>query len=375
MVVMAASEGFVPPPYPHDRLVGLAKVANQHDGGMVDMSIGTPIDPPPPGVREVLASSESIRGYPPPGGTAAMRQGATDWLSRRFGVDIDAEFIGPCVGTKELVAGLPHWLRLKNPSKDTILYPEISYPSYAMGANLGGCRAVAVPVNEKWQLDLNAVAAQDVERALAIWVNTPANPTGGLDDLGAVVEWGRYHDVLVLSDECYAEFTWDGAPQSVLTHGTQGVLAVHSLSKRSNLAGLRVGFYTGDPDLTVYLQELRKHAGFMVPGPVQEVAAMVFADDEHVAAQRHKYLKRLQWAAKLFGDRYNIPISLPGGGFYLWVEAPDGDDWGFAERLASEAGVLVSPGEFYGSASRGYVRMAMVLRDEQLGLVESRFGR
>lgn len=369
---MATNAAFVPPPYPHDRLASLAEIASSHSSGMVDLSIGTPSDPPPSFVADVLAKTNAVRGYPPPAGTIEMREAASAWLARRFGARVEADLIGPCIGTKELVAGLPHWLRLRQPQKDTVLYPEISYPTYAMGAQLAGCRAVPVPVNENWQLDLAAISPSDIERALALWVNTPANPTGGLDDLSAVVQWGHDHGVLVLSDECYAEFTWDGAPQSVLSYTSQGVLAVHSLSKRSNLAGLRVGFYTGDPEVTVYLQELRKHAGFMLPGPTQEVAAVVYGDDDHVEAQRRIYWQRLVWGAKVFGEAYNISVALPGGGFYLWVAAPNGDDWGFAKRLATDAGVLVSPGEFYGPAASGYVRIALVQPQEQLDLVQER---
>lgn len=176
----------------------------------------------------------------------------------------------------------------------------------------------------------------------------------------------------MLSDECYAEFTWDGPARTILASGSDGVLAVHSLSKRSNLAGMRAGFYTGDADLVHYLQEVRKHAGFMLPGPVQAAAVVAFGDDVHVDAQRDTYLGRLQRCAAVLAGSYGIDVSLPGGGFYLWVRAPDDDAWAFARRLAEDAGVLVSPGEFYGPTGASHVRLAMVQPDDRIDLLEQR---
>ena len=206
------------------------------------------------------------------------------------------------------------------------------------------------------------------------------NPAGGLDDLDAVASWGREREVLVCSDECYAEFTWDGPPgpgglpgATILSSGSDGVLAVHSLSKRSNLAGLRVGFYAGDAALVHYLGEVRKHAGFMVPGPAQAAGAAALADQDHVLVQRDRYRRRLeQMAAVLAASGLEVPM--PGGGFYLWVPAPDGDAWGLAERLAQRLGIVVSPGEFYGDAAPGHVRVAVVQPDEVIAAVAERAG-
>lgn len=378
--------GFVPPPYPYDRLDDLRVVADAFPGGCVDLSVGTPCDPPPAAVVEALATSGRERGYPPSIGTPAYRQAAAGWLARRFGVSLDpATEVAACVGTKELVAGLPHWLRLRNPERDTVLYPAVSYPTYAMGATLAGCRAVPVPVDDSWRLDLAAIDERDAARALCLWSNTPGNPAGGLDDLAAVVAWGRDRGVLVCSDECYVEFTWDAGdgrgpvlPRpgvfvglSTLQHGTEGVLAVHSLSKRSNLAGVRAGFYAGDAALVGYLSEVRKHAGFMVPGPVQAAGAVALSDDAHVDDQRARYWRRLVDLAGLF-ERLGAPVSLPRGSFYLWVPAADGDAWGLARRLAEQIGMLVSPGEFYGVAGREHVRVAAVQPDDRLALLADR---
>ena len=378
---MSAAAGFVPPPYPYDRLIPVREVAARHEGGAVDLSVGTPCDPPPAVVLDALAGSDSERGYPPSVGTAQLRAAAIEWMRRRFGVDLDGQQLAACVGTKELVVGVPHWLRLRDPSRDTVLYPAVSYPSYAMGAELAGCRAVPVPVDEHWRIDLSAVDPGDAARALCLWVNTPANPTGAVDDLDAAAAWGREHGVPVFSDECYVEFTWAGdahgsdgtAGRTILESGTAGVVAVHSLSKRSNLAGLRVGFYAGDADLVHYLAEVRKHSGLMVPGPAQAAAAAALADQEHVQQQRHRYLGRLERLRAVFAAT-GLDAPLPEGGFYLWIPAPDGDAWALTERLAEQLGVVVSPGEFYGPASTGHVRVAVVQPDDQIDLIIRRAG-
>jgi aspartate/methionine/tyrosine aminotransferase len=351
----------------------LAAIAQSHDGGMVDLSIGTPFDPPPDEVLAALAGSGTERTYPPSIGSPDFRRAAADWLNRLVGSDVGPDVVRATIGSKEFVAGLPHWLRLRRPDLDTVLYPAISYPSYAMGATLAGCRAVPVPVDDRWRLDLSAIDPSDAERALCLWVNTPGNPAGGIDDLAAAYRWGRDNNVLVVSDECYAAFTWDGPAQSIVSHGLEGALAVHSLSKRSNLAGARSGFYVGDPELIHYLGELRKHAGFMQPGPVQHAAVVAFADEAHVEVQRDIYRRRLELMIEITA-KLGSAAEMPGGGFYLWAPAPDGDAWAFARRLATEAGVLVSPGEFYGPQGSGHVRIALVQPDERLALAARRLG-
>jgi aspartate/methionine/tyrosine aminotransferase len=295
-------------------------------------------------------------------------------MERRFGVSLPTTQLAACVGTKEWVATTPHWLRLRRPERDTVLYPATSYPTYAMGATLAGLRAVPVPMDGRFRLDLSAIGVDDAARALCLWSNSPGNPAGGLDDLDAVAAWGRDHDVLVLSDECYVELTWDGPRRSVLQSGTGGRLAVHSVSKRSNLAGLRVGFYAGDAELVGYLGEVRKHAGFMVPGPAQHAGAAALSDDAHVEEQAARYRRRLARLAEVLRAACGVDVALPGGGLYLWVRAPGGDAWAFAERLAADAGCLVSPGEFYGPAAADHVRIAVVQPDERIELVAARLG-
>ena len=358
--------GFVPPPYPYDRLDDLATTAAALPGGVVDLSIGTPCDPPPPAVVAALSTSDAERGYPASIGTLPFREAAAGWLERRLGVTVDPQReVAACIGTKELVAGVPQWLQLRTPERDTVLYPAVSYPTYAMGATLAGCRAVAY-------VTLDEISDRDAERALCVWINTPANPSGELVDLGVAAQWGRARGVPVLSDECYVEFTWEGRPHTILEHGTDGVLAVHSLSKRSNLAGVRVGFYAGDRDLVHFLREVRKHAGFMVAGPIQAAAAVAYGDDEHVDAQRMHYRRRLERLGEILRAGLDLDVSLPAGAFYLWVPAPGGDAWALTKRLATDAGTLVSPGEFYGPAGAGHVRIAVVQPDDRIELIAER---
>jgi len=362
---------FEPPVYPYERLLGAKEKADAHPGGAVDLSIGTPTDPPPAAVVAALSTSAAEAGYPFSAGSARYREAAAGWMQRRLGVAADPSAVYACVGTKEFVSTLPQWLHLRRPDRDTILHPAVSYPSYAMGATLAGCRSVEVPVDDRWNLDLSAVDPTDAARALCLWVNSPGNPAGQLDDLGAAAAWGRAHGVPVFSDECYAEYTWDGPPRTILSAGTEGVVAVHSLSKRSNAAGLRAGFYTGDAALVRYLSEVRKHVGMLVPGPIQAAAAVAFDDDAHVDAQRERYRERLAYFRSVLAC-LGVDAAMPGGGFYLWAPAPDGDAWGFTERLAAEGGCLVSPGDLYGAAGAGHVRVALVRDLSRLAVVAER---
>ncbi|MGI8751564.1 MAG: aminotransferase class I/II-fold pyridoxal phosphate-dependent enzyme [Acidimicrobiales bacterium] len=371
--------GFVPPPYPYDRLIGLRDQAAAAPGGIVDLSVGTPTDPPPPAVLAALADADgggALRGYPSSIGTASLRAAAATWMNTTFGVDVGADAVAACVGTKELVASLARYLSLRHPGPDTVLYPAVSYPTYEMGATLAGLRAVAVPTDELGRLNLEAVTPEDADRALLLWVNSPGNPAGGLDDLAGAASWGAAHGVVVASDECYAAFTWAGPPRTVLGHGSGargmgGVLAIHSLSKRSNLAGLRVGWVAGDPELVSYLSEVRKHAGMMVPGPAQAAAVAALCDEAHVVDQRARYHDRLEAMAAILA-RTGVEVALPEGGFYLWAPAPGGDAWGWAGELAERGGLLVSPGDFYGTAGSGHVRLAMVAPLDRLELVAAR---
>jgi len=369
-VTEALAGPFRPPPYPYDRLNRLKPVCEAFDGGLVDLSIGTPFDPPPQAVIDALGASGAERSYPPSVGSVEYRTACGNWMQRRLGVEVPIDQIAAAVGTKEFVASLPGLLRLMTPKRDTVLYPAVSYPSYAMGATLGGCRSVGVPFAADGTLDLAAVDQVDIDRALLLWVNSPGNPTGDLEDLEAAATWGRANGVPVFSDECYVEFTWDGPPRTILEHGPDGVVAVHSLSKRSNLAGARVGFYAGDREIVEFLRSVRQHSGMMVPGPVQAAGAAAFDDDEHVAVQRDRYRHRLELLASVLSKWSGIDIAFPGGAFYLWIPVEDG--WEFAGRLATAGGALVSPGEFYGPDGTHFVRVAVVQPDDRIDLVAQR---
>ena len=376
-----APTGFVPPPYPQDRLASLKATADALPGGVVDASIGTPVDPMPEvAVNALIDATRGATGYPPSIGSPGYREAAAAWIGRRFDVTVTPDQVIACIGTKELVASLPHHLALRDPSRDTVLYPAVSYPTYAMGATLAGLRAVPVPVKDDWHLDLEAIDPGDAARALVLWLNDPANPTGACatpTEMVANVEWGRARGIIVASDECYAEFTYDGhgaptAPVTGLFAGLDGVLAVHSLSKRSNLAGLRAGFVAGDPELVQYLGEVRKHAGFMVPAPVQAAGAAALGDDVHVREQQARYAARRARLTPVLADHGFHSAGGPST-FYLWLASDRGEDgWSMAARLAETAGLLVAPGDLYGPAGAANARIALSLRDDDIETVVAR---
>ena len=389
--------GIVLPPYPHDRLDALKAVAAAVPGGIVDVSVGTPVDPMPAIVVRALADSAAgATGYPATIGSPAYREAAAFWIERRFGAVVTAAQVCAVVGTKELVASLPRALSLRDPERDTVLYPAAAYPTYAMGATLAGLRAVPVPVDADWHLDLAQVSPDDASRALLLWLNDPSNPTGAVaspEQMRAAVEWARARGIVVASDECYAEFTYDehghpAAPVTALHAGLDGVLAVHSLSKRSNMAGLRAGFVAGDGDLVAYLGELRKHGGLMTPAPVQHAAAVALGDDEHVVDQQLRYARRRALALPAL-EAFGLVHDGGDSTFYLWLRdaaaAADGeaggareagaavarDGWAIAADLAA-IGLIVAPGDFYGDAGARHVRVALTVTDDALDLVVGR---
>jgi succinyldiaminopimelate transaminase len=373
--------GFVPPVYPYFRLDALKQRAAEALSGIVDLSIGTPNDPVPEIVVKALADAgEGAAGYPRAIGGPALREAAAGWMERAFGVTVDPADVVNVIGTKELVASLPHLLRLRDPSRDTVLYPEVSYPTYAMGAELAGCRAVPVPLRDDWHLDLSAVSGDDAARALLVGLNEPGNPTGSQSAAGPLADavgWAQAHGVIVASDECYVEFNWDEAGDHVpgataLAAGVDGVLAVHSLSKRSNMAGYRCGFLAGDGDLVAYIASVRTHAGMMVPGPIQAAATAAWSDDAHVAVQRARYAERRSYARSRLADAGLVDAGGPSS-FYLWARSadPTEDGWAVTARLA-ESGTLVAAGDLYGEGGAGYVRIALVEPLERLELAFDR---
>jgi succinyldiaminopimelate transaminase len=354
------------PDFPWDSLAGAAAVARVHPAGLVDLSVGTPVDDVAPVLQEALASTAAGPGYPATWGTAALREAAVAALDRRHGVGaLDPDAVLPTIGSKELVAWLPTLLGL-GPA-DTVVVPALAYPTYEVGARIAGCRVVRA----------DGLTALGPARAAMVYVNSPSNPTGqvlGVEHLRKVVDWARLRDAVVVSDECYLGLAWDAEPVSVLdprVHGGDltGLLAVHSLSKTSSLAGYRAGFVTGDPALVAELLEVRKHAGMIVPRPVQSAMTAALTDDEHAAAQRGRYAARraaLLPAVRAAGFR----VDHSEAGLYLWATrgepGRDTVDW-FAQR-----GILVAPGEFYGPGGARHVRIALTATDERISAAVDR---
>jgi succinyldiaminopimelate transaminase len=348
------------PAFPWDALAADARVARAHPGGIVDLSVGTPVDPVPPVVMDALAGAANSPGYPATAGTAALRETAAGWLARRHGVTVRPETILPVIGTKEFIAWLPTVLGC-GPS-DIVVFPELAYPTYDVGARLAGARPVAA----------DGLVSLGPERVRLAWLNSPSNPTGRVlpaEHMRKVVGWARERGTVLASDECYLDLGWDATPQSVLHPDVcdgshSGLLAVHSLSKRSNLAGYRAGFVAGDPALVTELLEIRKHAGMMVPAPIQAAMAAALADDAHAEQQRARYAaRRARLRPALEAAGWTVEHS--EAGLYLWASHQDLDCWASVSRLAG-LGILVAPGEIYGPAGRRHVRVALTATDERI---------
>jgi succinyldiaminopimelate transaminase len=351
------------PDFPWDRLAPAAAVARRHPDGIVDLSVGTPVDPTPPFIRAALQAASDAPGYPLTLGTEELRGAAAGWLHDRFGAAGADLGVLPVIGTKELVAWLPTLL-----GADTVGFPGLAYPTYDVGARLAGAKGRPV----------DALTSLGPERLDLLWINSPSNPTGKVlppEHLRKVVDWARERGTIVASDECYADLWYDGdPPSSVLSPDVcggshDGVLAVHSLSKRSNLAGYRAGFVAGDPALVARLHEVRKHAGMIVPAPVQAAMVAALRDEQHVVEQRERYrLRRTSLLAALTGAGFSVEDS--AAGLYLWATR-DEPCWETVDWLA-ERGVLVAPGEFYGPAGARHVRVALTATDERVAAAVAR---
>ncbi|GAA1021963.1 aminotransferase [Acrocarpospora pleiomorpha] len=353
------------PDFPWDRLTPYKEVAQAHPDGIADLSIGTPVDSVPDVVRHALAAASDSPGYPQTHGTPALRAAAAGWLARQHGVTVDPEAVLPVIGTKELVAWLPTLLDVR--AGDRVIFPELAYPTYDVGARLAGAEPFAT----------DGLVALGPERVPLVWVNSPSNPTGRVlpaGHLAKVVAWARERGAIVASDECYIGLGWEEQPVSILHPDVcggshEGLLAVHSLSKRSNLAGYRAGFVTGDPDLVARLLEVRKHAGMIMPGPVQAAMTVALDDDAHAEEQRARYAaRRSALRTALVSAGWRIEYSTAG--LYLW--ASDGSGCWEQVRRLSESGILVAPGDFYGVAGKQHIRIAITATDERINAVVRR---
>jgi len=354
------------PEFPWDTLAEAKDVAAAHPDGIVDLSVGTPVDPVAPLIREALAAASSAPGYPTTAGTAKLRDSAVAALQRRFGITgLSAAAVLPVIGSKELIAWLPTLLGLAAP--DVVVVPELAYPTYEVGARLAGAQV----------LRADSLTQLGPQSPALVYLNSPSNPTGrvlGIEHLRKVIGWARERGAVLASDECYLGLGWDAAPLSVLHPSAcdgdhSGLLAIHSLSKSSSLAGYRAGFVAGDPELVAELLAVRKHAGMMVPTPVQAAMVAALDDDAHEQQQRARYAARR--AALLPALRAaGFTIDHSEAGLYLW--ATRGEPCRDSVAWLAARGILVAPGEFYGPRGAQHVRVALTAGDERVAAAVAR---
>jgi succinyldiaminopimelate transaminase len=353
------------PDFPWDLLEPAKAVAAAHPGGIVDLSIGTPVDPVPALIRSALAAASDAPGYPLTAGTPALRASIAAWMRSFCGASGDFGVL-PTIGSKELVAWLPTLLGA-GPG-DVVVIPQVCYPTYEVGVQLSGATVVRSD-------SLTALGPDP--RVRMIWINSPSNPTGRVlppAHLRKVVDWARERGAVVVSDECYVSLGWEAAPVSVLSDEVcggdhTGVIAVHSLSKRSNLAGYRAGFVAGDPALVAELLQVRKHAGMIVPFPVQAAMIAALGDESHVADQRARYASRRD-ALRPALVAAGFEITHSEAGLYLWSSRGE-DCWKTVEWLA-QRGILAAPGAFYGPTAANHVRIALTATDERVAAAVQR---
>ena len=354
------------PVFPWDTLADVTALARSHPDGIVDLSVGTPVDPVAPLIREALAEAGSAPGYPTTAGTPALRASAAAALDRRYGVTgLADDTVLPVIGTKELIAWLPTLLGLG--PDDVIVVPELAYPTYEVGVQLAGGQVVRA----------DSLTQLGPQSPALVYLNSPSNPTGkvlGVEHLRKVVGWARERRVLIASDECYLGLGWDAQPFSVLHPSVcdgdhTGLLAVHSLSKTSSLAGYRAGFVAGDPAVVAELLAVRKHAGMMVPTPVQAAMVAALDDDAHEREQRERYARRR--AALLPAlQSAGLTVDDSEAGLYLW--ATRGEPCRDTVAWLAQRGILVAPGEFYGSPGSQHVRVALTATDERIDAAVAR---
>ncbi|MCW2685653.1 MAG: dapL [Mycobacterium sp.] len=354
------------PVFPWDTLADATAQARSHPDGIVDLSVGTPVDPVAPLIRDALAAASAEPGYPTTAGTPALRASALNALARRYGITgLAPDAVLPVIGTKELIAWLPTLLGLG--PDDLVVVPELAYPTYEVGARLAG--AEVLRADSLTQLGPRSPAL--------IYLNSPSNPTGrvlGVDHLRKIVGWARERGALVVSDECYLGLSWDVPAFSVLHPEVSdgdpaGLLAVHSLSKSSSLAGYRAGFVAGDAAVIAELLAVRKHAGMMVPTPVQAAMVAALDDDAHETEQRQRYaLRHDALGMALRGAGFVIDDS--EAGLYLW--ATRGEPCRDTVAWLAQRGILVAPGDFYGPRGANHVRVALTATDERIAAAVER---
>ena len=353
------------PDFPWDTIADVKAVAAAHPDGIIDLSVGTPIDAVDPSIQLALAENAAFPGYPQTMGTPELRDAIVAALQRRYNAaGLSPTSVLPVVGTKEAIAWLPTTLGLR---EGTVVIPEVAYPTYEVGALIAGCRVVR--------------SDEPVEGADLVFINSPSNPTGrvrGVGELRRWVEFSRETGAIIASDECYMGLGWSSEPVSILDPRVTGgdntnLLAIHSLSKTSNMASYRAGFLAGDEGLIQELLLVRKHAGLMVPGPIQHAMVAALADDAHEELQRLTYANRRAVLLKaLVGAGFRVDDS--EAGLYLWARR---DGAGSRESLnwLAERGILAAPGDFYGPAGAHHVRIGLTATDERIAAAAARLAQ
>lgn len=373
------------PDFPWDLLAPYKQRALAHDDGICDLSVGTPVDPTPRLIQDALTEASDAPGYPTVIGTVEVRRAILGWAERRNMVDVGFDGVIPTIGSKEAVAWIPTMLGA-GPG-DTVLFPESAYPTYDVGARLAG--ATPVPVDptrpDTWP------------DATLVWLNSPGNPDGhvlSVEELRAARQWARATGAVVVADECYSALAWEepwvshGVPslldERVCEGDPSGLLVLYSLSKQSNLAGYRAALMVGDPQLVAAIVEVRKHSGMMVPAPVQRAMTVALGDTAHVEAQRSLYEARRRTLLEALGGLGLVNDPDSKAGLYLWVRRAlpgedaaaafargGGNSWDLVKEF-SELGILVAPGDFYGKAAHGAVRIALTATDERIAAAARR---
>jgi succinyldiaminopimelate transaminase len=338
-------------------------IAARHPDRIVDLSIGTPVDPVAPLIQSALRAAADAPGYPLTAGASSLRTAMRVYVERACAPAADFEVI-PSLGSKELVAWLPTLLGF-GPGH-TVVIPTVCYPTYEVGVLLAGATVVRADTPPEYPADL-------------VWLNSPGNPHGRVlraVELRDWVTWARTHGAIIVSDECYLALPWEEEPVSVLHPAVNdgdltSLLALHSLSKRSNLAGYRSGLVAGDPALVRELLAVRKHAGMIMPAPVQAAMVAALGDETHVTEQRARYAAR-RAALRTALDRAGFRIEHSAAGLYLWCTR-GGSGWADVAWFA-ERGILVAPGAFYGPSGEPYVRVALTATDERIAAAVKRLG-
>lgn len=340
-------------------------------GRTVDLTVGNPIDPMPPSVFDAIAVHSGHERYPVTAGIEGFREAAAYWMSERHGVHLTPGVgIAPTLGSKAYLGTLPWHLRklLSTSGRDMVLIPELSYATLTHSVQAANVGQYLVRFRDDGQLDLGAIPVEVTDRALCLIVNSPHNPTGRVLDLAEIAAWGRENNIVVVSDESYTDFVWHGSQRdSLMRHGCDGMISVVSLTKSFNFGGWRCGFVAGDPQIVNYITEWNKFTGIIPPRASQAAAMDVMRQPEFADRQAERYITRLSHLRKAFID-YGLPCEVPQGGLYLWVDNPVHTPSGMelALGIAHNLGVLVTPGNQFGSAGRGHVRISAMVSDHDL---------